>query len=73
MDRAKELERVLYTQDEDFLSEASRRLREGIPHYGLVYAHQLQVSIGRCVRDLELIAKAFDPVDMIDQVLFLPL
>jgi hypothetical protein len=32
-----------------------------------------RVSIGRCVEDLELIAKVGEPVDLMDQVVFLPL
>lgn len=41
--------------------------------YGVIYAHQLQVSIGRCVQVLELIAKAGEPEDIINQIQFLPL
>ncbi len=57
LDRAGELGRVLFTRDDDLLAEAARRQREGIPFHGIVYAHQLRVSIGRCVEDLDLIAK----------------
>jgi hypothetical protein len=32
-----------------------------VPFYGVIYAHQLQVSIGACVRDLELIAQVGEP------------
>lgn len=53
LDRACSYERVLFTRDDDFLIEASRRLRENISFCGIVYAHQLRVSIGRCVDDLE--------------------
>jgi len=56
LDRAGSLGRVLFTRDSDLLMEASRRLRDGQPLVGLVYAHQLHVTIGQCVRDLELIA-----------------
>ena len=73
LDRAGELGRVLFTRDDDLLAEATRRQREGIPFHGIVYAHQLRVSIGRCVVDLELIAKVAEPVDLMDQVVFLPL
>jgi hypothetical protein len=41
---------VLFTRDPDPLTEASRRLRDGQPLVGLVYAHQLHVTIGQCVR-----------------------
>ena len=73
LDRAGELERVLFTRDDDLIAEATRRQREGTPFHGIVYAHQLQVSIGGCVEDLELIAKVGEPVDLMDQVVFLPL
>ena len=73
LDRAGELGRVLFTRDDDLLAEATMRQREGIPFRGIVYAHQLQASIGRCVEELELIAKVGEPVDLMNQVLFLPL
>ena len=73
LDRAGELGRVLFTRDDDLLAEATRRQREGIPFYGIVFAHQLRVSIGRCVEDLDFIAKVAEPVDLMDQVVFLPL
>jgi predicted nuclease of predicted toxin-antitoxin system len=57
LDRATELRRILFSQDEDLLVEANLRQRERIPFAGVVYAHQLQVSIGVCVRELELLAK----------------
>jgi hypothetical protein len=40
---------------------------------GLVYAHQLRVSIGRCVDDLELVAQATNPEEWVGKVMFLPL
>jgi len=73
LDRASELGRVLFTRDDDLLAEATKRQREGIPFNGIVYAHQLQASIGRCVADLDIIAKVGEPVDLMNQVLFLPL
>jgi hypothetical protein len=71
--RANELRRVLFTQDDDLLVEASRRIKEGIPFHGVIYAHQLQVAIGTCVHDLEIIAKIGEPEDIINKVQFLPL
>jgi hypothetical protein len=73
LDRASELGRVLFTRDDDLLAEAAERQREGVPFHGIVYAHQLRVSIGRCVQDLEIIAKAGDPTELLNGVLFLPL
>jgi hypothetical protein len=73
MDRATELGRVLFTQDDDLLVEATRRQWEGISFSGLIYGHQLRVSIGVCIHDLEIIAKAGEPEDMRDRVQFLPI
>lgn len=72
LDRATELERVLFTQDDDLLAEAGQRHRLGQPFYGLIYAHQLRISIGDCIRDLELVAKVGEPSEMIGKTLFLP-
>lgn len=73
LDRAAELGRVIFSQDDDFLSEAHRRQVEGINFSGVIYAHQRNVSIGDCVRDLELIAKACEPGDCSNRVQYLPL
>lgn len=73
LDRATELQRVLFSQDEDLLVEAKRRQTEGIPFGGVIYAHQLRATIGTCVRDLELIAKLAEPEDLLNRVEFLPL
>ena len=73
LDRASELGRILFSQDEDLLSEATRRQRAAIPFAGVVYAHQLYVTIGQCIHDLELIAKVGQPEDMVNRVQFLPL
>lgn len=73
LDRASELQRVLFSQDDDLIAEAARRQRENIHFYGVIYAHQLRVPIGICVRDLELIAKVGEPDDIINKIQFLPL
>jgi hypothetical protein len=73
LDRATELERVLFSQDDDFLAEANRRQQEKINFSGVVYAHKLRVSVGDCVRDLEIIAKAAYPQELANRVQYLPL
>jgi Domain of unknown function (DUF5615) len=73
LDRAGGQGRVIFTTDPDFLSEATRRQRAGIAFAGVVYAHQLRVPIGRCVTDLELLAKAAEPQELRNQVIYLPL
>ncbi len=73
LDRAEELSRVLFTRDDDLLSEAARRQEENTSFPGVIFAHQLSVSIGVCIDDLEVIAKAADPDDLNGNVIFLPL
>lgn len=73
LDRASALGRVLFSQDDDLLIEATRRQTAGIAFGGVVYAHQLRVSIGACVQDLAVIATAGESDDLRNQVLFLPL
>ena len=73
LDRATELNRVLFTQDDDFLAIASDRQKEGINFSGVIYAHQQYVTVGDCVRDLEIIAKVGDTEDLANQVQYLPL
>lgn len=71
--RAHELERALFTQDDDLLAVAAKFYREKIPFSGVIYGHQLRVTIGVCIQDLEIIAKSAEPDELQNQVLFLPL
>lgn len=73
LDRATALGRVLFSRDEDFLVEAAARQKSGRTLPGLVYAHQLRVTIGQCINDLELIAKLSEPDDLLNRVEHLPL
>ena len=73
LDRATTLERILFTRDDDLLAEATRRQRAGIPFRGIVYAHQLRVSIGTCIEELEIIARDGEPDDLMNRIQFLPL
>jgi hypothetical protein len=70
--RATELGRVLFSQDEDLLAVTRAWLDAGKEFSGLVYAHQLGITIGQAVKDLELIAKALDPEDMRNRIEFIP-
>src|SRR5215468_4929893 len=71
--RATELGRVLFTQDDDLLREAKLRQVSGQTFAGVVYGHQLDVTIGQCVEDLELIAKATEPEEWVNHTAWLPL
>ena len=73
LDRAGELDRVLFTHDDDLLTEATRRQQNGVSFVGIVFARQLDLTIGKIVEDLETIAKAGLPEDLGNRVLFLPL
>jgi hypothetical protein len=73
LDRATALNRALFTRDEDLLAEAKTRQQSGRFFAGVIYAHQLRVTIGRCISDLEVIAKAGEPEDLHDRVEHLPL
>ena len=71
--RATELDRVLFTQDDDLLKEAGRRQDTGEGFAGVIYGHQLNVTIGQCIQDLELIAEATEPEEWANLVTYLPL
>jgi uncharacterized protein (DUF433 family) len=72
LDRETSLGRVLFSQDADLLSIASRRSQAGPNFAGVVYAHQLGITIGEAIRDLELITGVLEPDDMHDRVEYLP-
>ena len=73
LDRATSLNRVLFTQDDDLLREASLRQQSGQPFSGVVYAHQLSITVGQAILDLELIANVYQPEDIRNRVEYLPL
>ncbi|MDQ3814759.1 MAG: hypothetical protein M3347_12520, partial [Armatimonadota bacterium] len=73
LDRATLLGRVLFSRDDDLLAEAVHRQRSGENFAGVIYAHQLRVTIGQCVRDLEFLAQVGEPKDFENQVIYLPL
>jgi predicted nuclease of predicted toxin-antitoxin system len=73
LDRATALGRVLFTRDEDLLREGGLRQQNGVPFAGVIYAHQVRVPAGRCIDDLELIAKVYAPTDVAGTVTYLPL
>jgi len=71
--RATELGRLLFSADPDMLRHATRRQRSGIPFSGVIHADLSDVSIGQCVRDLELICGAGTEEDFKHRVYYLPL
>lgn len=73
LERASQLQRVLFTQDDDLLKVAAKRQGEDVMFGGVIYAHQLRISVGDCIRDLDLIAQAGELEDVVNRVHFLPL
>ena len=73
LERASQLERVMFTQDVGFRLLAEAWQRQGRPFAGLLFARQRGTSIGQLVNDLELIAKASTPQDFVGFVQYLPL
>ena len=72
LDRATELNRPIYRQDDDLLAEAHGRQRVGAQFAGVIYSHQLRSPIGKCIDDLELLAKSFEVDDLKNRVEFIP-
>lgn len=73
LDRATAMGRVLFSMDRDLLTVASGLQRSAKQFAGLIYAHPLRTSIGQCIHDLELLARATDPEDFLGRIEYLPL
>ncbi len=73
LERASQLGRPLVTHDIRFQAMAHDWQRQNRPFCGLIFAHLMHVSIGQCIRDLELIAMATDPQDWVSATVRLPL
>ena len=61
LERARELGRLIFTQDIGFKALAENWQRQGQHFAGLLFGHQLGGALGQYVKDLELIAKASEP------------
>jgi hypothetical protein len=73
LERAGSLDRILFSQDADLLRIACDFQGRGREFAGLVYTHQLRLSLGRIIDDLEIIAKTGEKKDFRNRVEFLPL
>ena len=71
--RARELGRVVFTQDIRFRALAEDWQRQGRPFAGLVFGHQLGGTIGQFVNDLDLVAQASDADEWRNAIEWLPL
>ena len=73
LEKAGEMKRVLFTYDSDLLTIAAKFHTEGKEFSGLIFAHPIDITIGRCIQDLELIANVLDLEEIKSQIIFLPL
>lgn len=71
--RASELERILFTQDDDLLRVSAEWQETGREFSGIVYAHQLGPGIGRIIEDLEIISTCATADELRNTVCYLPL
>jgi predicted nuclease of predicted toxin-antitoxin system len=60
-------DRVIFTQDDDYL----RLHALGIPHAGIAYCHQQSRSLGQIIRGLLLIWDIYDSEEMRGQIKYL--
>lgn len=70
LDRAAELGRAVFTQDEDFLVEAARRQESAAPFAPVFYAHQ-RVSLRRCLDILEVYGLLGTWDELANQVIYI--
>lgn len=73
LERATQLNRIVFSQDRDFLVLARNRQAAGVSFSGIVFANQLDVTIGGLVRDLKVICRVLSEADMRDSLVYLPL
>jgi hypothetical protein len=71
--RATASNRLLFTQDEDFLKLAPAWRTAGKRFFGIVFAPQIGISIGRMIEDLELLAECAEENELNNHVIYLPL
>jgi hypothetical protein len=73
LQRATDLERILFSQDEDLLPIAAARQSAGRDFAGLIYAHQLGLGIGQLIDDLELLCVCAEIEEIQNHIVYLPL
>jgi hypothetical protein len=73
LDRATDLGRLLFTQDDDLLCIAAQRQAAGQSFVGVLYAHQLAMGIGPLIGDIDLVLSVSAPDDLAGRVTHLPL
>ena len=59
--------RVIFTQDRDFL----RLHAAGVPHLGIAYCRKDTLSLGEIIQGLVLICEIYDPDEMVGHIEYL--
>ncbi|MBX3440164.1 MAG: DUF5615 family PIN-like protein [Planctomycetaceae bacterium] len=72
LERATELARVMVTYDDDFLSEAAMRFRNGEHFGGLIFVRPRGMTIGQVVDQLEIIVECLSPLEIQNQIFYVP-
>lgn len=73
LQRAFELQRIIFTQDNDFVVLQSRWAEQAKPSSGVIYAHQLTAGIGTLVQDLQIVLSCCQADELANRVTYLPL
>ena len=68
LSKAGELDAIVLTHDVDFLMMAGS---PDVYHRGIIFSHSKMVSIGDCIRGVELIANVLSDRDMRNHIEFL--
>tara|TARA_B100000959_G_scaffold280373_1_gene342064 strand:+ start:1398 stop:1724 length:327 start_codon:yes stop_codon:yes gene_type:complete len=66
--KATDLNAVVLTHDVDFLKIASK---PDIRHCGIIFSHSKDISIGQCIRGIELISNILTEKEMKNHIEFL--
>jgi len=69
--RVSELGAVVLTHDPDLLKIAHRWNQRGKEHKGILYVHPLDLSIGECIRMVELVTQVLTEEEMKNHIEFL--
>ncbi|CAN5483383.1 DUF5615 family PIN-like protein [soil metagenome] len=72
LNRAMALGMMLDTFDDDLLIEANRRDKNGEKFTGVIFSRLTDSPVGKCIEDLELIAKTLDRADLINRIEYIP-
>lgn len=62
---------AIFTHDDDFPIVADDWARKGQEHAGIIYVQRQKLSVGECIRRLELIVDILDAEEMKNHIEFL--